>query len=140
MKVVRLMADPTITAMADQNQMGSELSPVDPMTLAWAEYWYPIAWKGLLAASAATILAACLAAIFLLLQWRTTTIRERQSDWRTSALELQTAQAKRETVKAAERVAKLNNETEHLKADNLALQMVLLPSLTASQLSTSTLC
>lgn len=95
--------------------MASELSPVDLATLAWAEHWYPIAWKGLLGASAATIIAACLAAVFLLLQWRTTTIRERQADWRTSTLELQTAQAQRETAAANERIAGLNNEQNGLK-------------------------
>jgi hypothetical protein len=35
--------------------------------------------------------------------------------------------AKGEAAKANESAAKLNNETEHLKADNLALQTVMLP-------------
>jgi hypothetical protein len=59
--------------------MGSDLSsPINPALLAWAEYWYPIAWKGLLGAGLATALAACATIAFLLLQWRTSLIREQK--------------------------------------------------------------
>jgi hypothetical protein len=64
---------------------------------------------------------------YRVLQWRTTSIREEHSEWRTSTLELQTAEAKRDTAAAHERIAKLNNQTERLKADNLAVQKAMLP-------------
>jgi heme/copper-type cytochrome/quinol oxidase subunit 1 len=115
--------------MASENQMASELSPLDPALLEWAEYWYPIAWKGLLAAGAVTAVAACATIAFLVLQWRTTSIRENQSEWRTSALELQTAEAKRETSAANERIAVLDNDTERVKAENIALQTVSCPAM-----------
>jgi hypothetical protein len=76
------------------NHVAFEIPPVDPATLAWAEFWYPIAWKGLIWAGGLTAVGACATIAFLLLQWRTTSIREDQSEWRTATLETQTAQAK----------------------------------------------
>jgi hypothetical protein len=100
--------------------MSSELVPIDPALLEWADAWYPVAWKGLLMAGAITALAAFATIAFLLLQWRTTGIRERHSEWRTQVLELQTAEAKRDTVAAQERIAELNNETARLRESGLA--------------------
>ncbi len=64
---------------------------VDPSLLEWAEFWYPVSWKGVLAGGLITAIGACATIAFLLLQWRTTTLREEQSDWRTSVLEAETA-------------------------------------------------
>jgi hypothetical protein len=92
--------------MADQNKMGSNLSsPIDPTLLAWAEYWYPIAWKGLLAAGIVTAFAACATIAFLLLQWRTSLIREQNSDWRTSVLETQAKKAEADLTTAKAGIA-----------------------------------
>jgi len=63
------------------------------------------------------VLAACAAAGFLLLQWRTSLIREQESDWRTFALELQTQEAKRDTAAAQEHIAELNKKTARLGAE-----------------------
>jgi hypothetical protein len=103
----RAIGDDTTTPMATKNQMSSELAPIDPALLDWAEAWYPVAWKGLLAAGVVTAIGACATIAFLLLQWRTIDIRERHSEWRTHMLELQTAEAQRDT-------ARLNNETAWL--------------------------
>jgi hypothetical protein len=94
--------------MVDQNQMVSDLSPTDPALLAWAEYWYPIAWKGLLAAGVITAIGACAGIAFLLLQWRTSSIREQQSEWRTSSLEVQSKNADAELAKANSEIANAN--------------------------------
>src|ERR1700737_1675494 len=79
--------------MAIENQKDSARVPIDPALLDWAEYWYPISWKGVLAGGVMTAVGACATIAFLLLQWRTTSIREEQSEFRTAALEMQTAQA-----------------------------------------------
>src|ERR1700692_3314078 len=75
--------------MADQNQMGSDLSPIDPAALNWVEYWYPILWEGLLVAVLITVIGAIGSIGFLLLQWRTSSIREQLSNRRISVLEFQ---------------------------------------------------
>jgi hypothetical protein len=106
-KMRRAIGDDTTIPMATKNQMPSELAPIDPTLLDWAEAWYPVAWRGLLAAGAVTAIGACATIAFLLLQWRTTDIREKHSEWRTHVLELQTAEAQRDT-------ARLNNETAWL--------------------------
>jgi hypothetical protein len=81
--------------MADTKQKEAERVPVDPSLLDWAEYWYPISWKVVIAGGVITALG-------LLLQYRTTTIREEQSAWRTSILESDNlkAQAALETAQA----------------------------------------
>jgi hypothetical protein len=112
----RAIGAETMIVMATQNQKGSEPVPIDPALLDWAEYWYPIAWKGLLAGGVITAIGACAGIAFLLLQWRTSTIREEQSEWRTSALELQTAQAKRDTANALERAALANQRAAEINA------------------------
>jgi hypothetical protein len=82
-----------ISPMAAKNQKGADSVPLDPSILDWAEYWYPISWKGVLFGGLVTAVGACATIGFLLLQWRTTTIREEQSELRTSSLETQTSQA-----------------------------------------------
>jgi hypothetical protein len=98
-------------AMTKKNHKGASLVAVDPSLLEWAEYWYPISWKGVLGGGFITALGACATIIFLLLQWRTTTIREEQSDWRTSVLEAETAKAKAELGTAQADIAKATAET-----------------------------
>jgi len=90
------------------SQMSPESPPVDPALLAWAEYWYPIAWKGLVAAGLIAAIGACATIVFLLLQWRTTTIRENHSEWRTWILEAQTAVAKADLGRAQADIANAN--------------------------------
>jgi hypothetical protein len=89
---------------------------IDPSLLEWAEYWYPISWKGVLAGGLITAVGACATIVFLLLQWRTTTIREVQSDWRTSVLESETAKAKAELGTAQADIAKATAQIEEARA------------------------
>lgn len=110
--------------MTDQNQMVSDLPPIDPALLSWAEYWYPVAWKGLLLAGLLTAIAACAGIAFLLLQWRASSILEQQSNWRTSSLEFQArkaeanlARAKADIANADARAAEARLETERLKKE-----------------------
>jgi hypothetical protein len=79
--------------MIDESHMSTGLSQIDPASLNWVEHWYPIAWKGLLVAGLITVIGAIGSMGFLLLQWRTSGIREQQSDWRISILEVQAKQA-----------------------------------------------
>ena len=44
--------------MAEQNQMSSELSSIDPLALSWVEYWHPFARKGLLIGCSIAVVAA----------------------------------------------------------------------------------
>ncbi len=87
----------------------------------WAEYWYSISSAGLLVAGAVTALGACAAIFFLVLQWRAAGIRDSQSEWRASVLEMQAAQARKDTSEALERVATLNIEAARLQRKNLSL-------------------
>jgi hypothetical protein len=91
-----------------------ESLPVDPALLERANWWFDVSWYGLLWAGTATAIAACATVAFLFLQYWSGGVRERQSEWRTSALELQTQQAKRDTAAAQERIAALNKETAKL--------------------------
>jgi hypothetical protein len=94
--------------MARKNHKGASRVAVDQSLLEWAEYWYPIAWKGVLAGGLITAVGACATIAFLLLQWRTTTIREEQADWRTSIVESETARAKADLGTAQADIAKAN--------------------------------
>jgi hypothetical protein len=94
--------------MTAKNQKGSEPVPIDPHLIDWAEYWYPISWKGVLAGGVITAIGACATIAFLLLQWRTTSIREQQSELRTATLETQTEQAKAALGTAQANIAKAN--------------------------------
>jgi len=100
-------ADITIV-MAVQNHKDSERVAVDPSLLEWAEYWYPISWKGVLGGGIITAVGACATIAFLLLQWRTTSIREEQADWRTTVVESDTAKAKADLGIAQADIAKAN--------------------------------
>jgi hypothetical protein len=112
--------------MAIENQMSSS-PPVPQALLAWADYWHPISWKCLLIAGAITAIGACVTIAFLILQWRATSIRETQAEWRRSTLEYQLAEAKKETTDDLARVAALNAETTDLTQKNLSLEQAIQP-------------
>ncbi len=103
----------------------SSSPPVAQALLAWAEYWYPISWKGLLIAGAVTAIGACVTMAFLVLQWRTFSIREMQTEWRRSVLESQVAEVKKEAADELARVADLNVETADLTQKNLSLEQMM---------------
>jgi hypothetical protein len=103
--------------MATENQSPADLSPVAKGFLDWAEYWYPISWKGVLVGGIITAIGACATIAFLLLQWRTTSIREEHTEWRTSSLEAQTAAAKADLGRAQADIANANKAIEQARAD-----------------------
>jgi hypothetical protein len=76
-----------LSETAEQNQMTSNLPPMDPAALSWIEHWYPVASKGLLAAASITVIAGITAMGFVLLLWRASNLRDQYSDWRNSVLE-----------------------------------------------------
>jgi predicted nucleic acid-binding Zn-ribbon protein len=73
--------------------MTSDLPPMDPAALGWIEYWYPVAWKGLLAGALITVIAGITAIGFVLLLWRASNLRDQYSDSRNSVLEVQAKKA-----------------------------------------------
>ena len=111
--------------MTAQNQMASDLSPIDPLLLAWAEYWYPVAWKGVLAAGLITAIGACAGIVFLLLQWRTSSVLEQQSEWRTSALEVQAKRADADLAGAKADIASADARAADANARALEAQLAL---------------
>lgn len=111
--------------MAEKNQRGALRVAVDPSLLDWAEYWYPISWKGVLAGGVITAIGACATIAFLLLQWRTTSIREEQSDWRTSVLEADTARAKADLGAAQADIAKAHAEIAKAQARTAEAELAL---------------
>jgi hypothetical protein len=107
----------TPSEMADQNHMGSDLSPIDPATLNWVEYWYPIAWKGLLVAGLITVIGVIASIGFLLIQWRASSVREQLSDWRISVLEVQAKKADTDLVRAKADIADADTRAAAAQAD-----------------------
>ncbi|MGO4871096.1 MAG: hypothetical protein ACLPGW_10880 [Roseiarcus sp.] len=110
--------------MAIEDQMSSP-PPVPQALLAWAEYWYPISWKCLLIAGAITAIGACVTIAFLILQWRTLSIRETQTEWRRSLLEYQVAEVRREAADELAHVASMNSEVADLTKTNLYLAQII---------------
>jgi hypothetical protein len=106
-----------ITMTRDKNL---ESLPIDPSILARADWWFDISWYGLLIAGGMTALAAVATVIFLFLQFWSSGVRERHTEWRTTALETETATAKEET-------ARLSLQAEQLRSENLALEKVSAP-------------
>ena len=94
-----------------------EKLPVDPALLESANRWFDISWYGLLIAGGFTALAAVGTVFFLFMQFWSSGVRERHTEWRTTELETQTAEARKETTLAQERIAALNNETARLSSD-----------------------
>jgi hypothetical protein len=111
------------TKMATENQIDLDVSPVDPSALAWAEYWYPIAWKGLIVFGVVTALAACGTIAFLLLQWRATSIREEHGEWRTAALEVKASVFNKAAADAQKDIARLTVEAEALRTQTAEAQL-----------------
>jgi hypothetical protein len=115
-----------IIAMALQTPI-NPTPPASQPLLQWAEYWYPISWQCVLAAGVATALCACVMVAFLVLQWRTASIREMQTAWMATNLEAQTAQARKDTAEALERAADLDREAASLHRRNLSLAELVQP-------------
>jgi len=69
--------------------MSSDLPSIDPAVLSWGQYWHPIAWKGLLIAGSIAALAAVAGIAFLLLIWRTSTIKDQSAEWSSTTLQAQ---------------------------------------------------
>ncbi len=115
-----------ILAMALQTPI-NPTPPASQPLLQWAEYWYPISWQCVLAAGVATALSACVMVAFLVLQWRTASVREMQTAWLAANLEAQTAQARKDTAEALERAADLNREAASLHRRNLSLAELVQP-------------
>ena len=118
------------SGMAEQNQMSSELSSIDPLALSWVEYWHPIARKGLLIGCSIAVVAAVVSVGFLLLLWRTSNVRHQLSDWRTSTLQVQARTAEADLLRAkadlsgAEaRVAEAHAEATHANQTITALEV-----------------
>ena len=70
----------------------------------------------MLGAGIATAVAAIVTVGFLMLQWRTSTIREAHSDWRTSALEVQAKRAEADLELARAEIAKANAQAAEANA------------------------
>ncbi len=115
-----------IIAMALQTPI-NPTPPASQPLLQWAEYWYPISWQCVLAAGVVTALSACVMVAFLVLQWRTASIRELESEWRAVNIEAQTAQARKDTAEALERAADLDREAASLHRRNLSLEQLVQP-------------
>ena len=103
--------------MTDESHMGSDLSPIDPASLNWVEYWYPIAWKGLLIAGLITLIGAIGSMGFLLLHWRTSSLRELLSDRRILVLEVQAKKAEADLVRAKADIADADARAAGAQAD-----------------------
>ena len=103
--------------MTDESHMGSDLSPFDPVSLNWVEYWYPIAWKGLLIAGLITLVGAIGSMGFLLLHWRTSSLREQLSDRRISVVEVQAKKAEADLVRAKADIADADARAAGARAD-----------------------
>ena len=103
--------------MTDESHMGSDLSPIDPVSLNWVEYWYPIGWKGLLIAGLITVVGAIGSMGFLLLQWRASSLRELLSDRRISVLEVQAKKAEADLVHAKPDIADADARAAGAQAD-----------------------
>jgi hypothetical protein len=96
---------------AESKETSLESLPVDPTLLETANRWFDISWYGLLWAGAFTALSAIATVIFLFIQFWSSGVRERHTEWRTSVVELQTEEAKRDTEEAKERIAQLELQT-----------------------------
>jgi hypothetical protein len=112
--------------MAIEDPMSSP-PPVTQALLAWSDYWYPISWKCLLIAGAVTAIGACVTIAFLILQWRTLSIRETQADWRRSILEYQFDEVKKEATDELAHLAAVNMEMANLTKSNLNLARTIQP-------------
>ena len=109
--------------------MSSDLPSIDPAVLAWGEYWYPIAWKGVLVSCSVAVLAALASSGFFLLLWRASIVKDHSIDWRTTALQAQTKTLNADVLRAGKdleeanaRVVKTEAEATHANETALALR------------------
>jgi hypothetical protein len=117
---------PTIAPASIEKPMYASVPMSQPL-LDWAEFWYPISWKGVFIAGAITAIAACVTIAFLMLQLKTSSVREAESEWRAWRLQLQTVEAKKARSDALERIAALSNQTATLTKKNLYLEQAIQP-------------
>jgi hypothetical protein len=94
--------------MATSKETVLESLPVDTALLESANRWFDISWYGLIVAGAITALAAFATVVFLFLQFWSSGVRERHTEWRTSTLELETETAKAALGKANAEIANAN--------------------------------
>ena len=109
--------------------MSSDLPSIDPAVLAWGEYWYPIAWKGVWVSSSIAVLAVLASTGFFLLLWRASIVKDHSIDWRTTALQAHTKildadvlRTRRELEEANALVVKTQSEATHANETALALK------------------
>jgi hypothetical protein len=104
--------DPPTTDSATTRERVLESLPVDPSLLESANIWFDRSWYGLLICGGATAFAAMATVGFLFLQYWSSGVRERHTEWRTSVLELKTAESN-------ERAKKLELELAKIKQPRL---------------------
>jgi predicted nucleic acid-binding Zn-ribbon protein len=109
--------------------MSSDPPSIDPAVLAWGEYWYPIAWKGVWVSSSIAVLAVLASTGFFLLLWRASIVKDHSIDWRTTALQAHTKtldadvlRTRRELEEANALVVKTQSEATHANETALALK------------------
>jgi hypothetical protein len=101
----------------------SSSPPVTQALLAWADYWYPISWKCLLIAGAITAIGGCVTIAFLILQLRTISIRETQTEWRRSVLERDVDEVRKIAADELARYTALKEEASDEQANVAFLNM-----------------
>ncbi len=99
-----------------------EPAPVDPSLLVSANWWFDVSWYGLLIAGCITTFAAAATVIFLFIQYWSSGVRERHAEWRTSALELQTAQANSRASEANQKAKEAELALERFKAPRTIIE------------------
>jgi hypothetical protein len=123
-KMISNTIAPITTDNAIKRENVLESLPVDPSLLESANIWFDRSWYGLLIFGAATALAAMGTVAFLFIQYWSSGVRERHTEWRTSALELTTAEANSGAAKANVRAAGLEKEAATARLETEKLKSV----------------
>jgi hypothetical protein len=95
----------------------SDLPSIDLAILSWAEYWHSIAWEGLLIAVSLAVLAAVASIAFVLLLWRTSTIKDHSAEWRNTTLQAQAKTADVDLLQARYDLAGANARTAEAQTE-----------------------